>query len=148
MPVVLIQPHYISKPGVAARPGAGRPYERNKYPQTTPVSRRKTFSSLFSKKTWKSLRILVRGWTSPRECLPFLLCKDSIVDQVLFYPLDLVRYIGLPGPSMALLLDQVQYIKMDLVQKHLGPGPTACVSWERWVSKIGDLSHNNGLGKC
>ena len=29
----------LKAPGVAARPGAGRPYERNIYPQTTPLNR-------------------------------------------------------------------------------------------------------------
>ncbi len=54
-------------PGVAARPGAGCPYERNKYPQTTPLNRREYFSSLFSKKTCKSLRIPAH---EPRAATP------------------------------------------------------------------------------
>ena len=29
----------LTQPGVAARPGAGRTYERNIYPQTTPLNR-------------------------------------------------------------------------------------------------------------
>ena len=50
MPVILIQSPCISQTGVAARPGAGRPYERNKYPQTTPLNRRENFFFTFFKK--------------------------------------------------------------------------------------------------
>lgn len=61
MPVILIQPHYISYPGVAARIGAGRPYGRNKYPQTTPVSRRENFFfTFFQKRLGKVLEYFFR----------------------------------------------------------------------------------------
>ena len=63
---------------MAARPGAERPYERNKYPQTTPVSRRKNFYFIFFKKIWKSLRIRVTGDYAART-LPALRLNAAVV---------------------------------------------------------------------
>ena len=68
MPVILIQSPCISQTGVAARPGAGRPYERNKYPQTTPLNRRENFFFTFFKKRlgkvleYAALHIIVKDF--------------------------------------------------------------------------------------
>ena len=43
----------LNAPGVAARPGAGRPYERNIYPQNTPLNRSDELYSTSFRIIWK-----------------------------------------------------------------------------------------------
>ena len=68
MHIVLIQDIYAIRPGVAARPGAERPYERHKYTQTTPSNRRIIFFlHFFQKRLGKVLEYIDTGVYAARR---------------------------------------------------------------------------------